>query len=149
VHAPITVDFINVRRIVRSFDIDTGRDATGSGRTLCLHVATLLPQGSAEEFRTLQTRSCGQRTEEGVPADSWSIDNASAIPKEPAMTNPTARMIFAAAAAATTLTLFSAIVSIAEPQRSVLIAKAQRSEKMLNAPVAVTVASGELARLGK
>jgi len=58
-------------------------------------------------------------------------------------------MIFAAAAAATTLTLFSAIVSIAEPQRSVLIAKAQRSEKMLNAPVAVTVASGELARLGK
>ena len=65
------------------------------------------------------------------------------------MTNPTIRLISAAAAAAATLALFSSIVSIAEPQRSVLIAKAQRSEKMRNAPVAVTVASIDAARSGK
>jgi len=65
------------------------------------------------------------------------------------MTNLTLRLISAAAAVATTLVLFSSVVSIAEPQRSVLIAKVQRSEKMLNAPVAVTVASGDLSKLGK
>jgi len=65
------------------------------------------------------------------------------------MTNLTIRLISAAAAVAVTLVLFSSVVSIAEPQRSVLIAKVQRSEKMLNAPVAVTLASGDFAKLGK
>jgi len=65
------------------------------------------------------------------------------------MTNLTIRLISAAAAVTATLVLFSSVVSIAEPQRSVLIAKVQRSEKMLNAPVAVTVASGDLAKLDK
>jgi len=65
------------------------------------------------------------------------------------MMNLTIRLISAAAAVAATLVSFSAVVSIAEPQRSVLIAKVQRSEKMLNAPVAVTVASGDFAKLGK
>jgi hypothetical protein len=65
------------------------------------------------------------------------------------VTNLTLRLISAAAAVATTLILFSSVVSIAEPQRSVLIAKLQRSEKTLNAPVAVTLASGDVARFGK
>lgn len=65
------------------------------------------------------------------------------------MTNLTIRLISAATAVAVTLALFSSVVSIAEPQRSVLIAKVQRSEKMLNAPVAVTLASGDVAKLGK
>ena len=65
------------------------------------------------------------------------------------MTNLTIRLISAAAAVTTTLVLFSCVVSIAEPQRSVLIAKVQRSEKMLNAPVAVTMASGDFAKLDK
>ena len=65
------------------------------------------------------------------------------------MTNITIRLNSAAAAVVTTLALFSSVVSIAEPQRSVLIAKVQRSEKMLNAPVAVTVASSDFAKSGK
>ena len=65
------------------------------------------------------------------------------------MTNLTIRLLSAAAAVTTTLVLFSSVVSIAEPQRSVLIAKVQRSEKMLNAPVAVTMASGDFAKLDK
>ena len=65
------------------------------------------------------------------------------------MTNLTIRLISAAAAATVTPVLFSSVVSIAEPQRSVLIAKVQRSEKMLNAPVAVTLVSGDFAKLGK
>ena len=67
------------------------------------------------------------------------------------MTNLTIRLISAAAAATTTLVLFSSVVSIAEPQRSVLIAKVQRSEKA-PAPVALTamtVASNDLAKPGK
>ena len=65
------------------------------------------------------------------------------------MTNITARLISAAAAITTTLGLFSGVVSIAEPQRSVLIAKVQRSEKIQNAPVAVTVASNDVAKSAK
>ncbi len=67
------------------------------------------------------------------------------------MTNLTIRLISAAAAATTTLVLFSSVVSIAEPQRSVLIAKVQRSEKVPAAatPPTVTVASNDLAKLGK
>ncbi len=37
----------------------------------------------------------------------------------------TARLVAAATAIATTLVLFSAVISISEPQRSVLIAKTQ------------------------
>jgi hypothetical protein len=84
-----------------------------------------------------------------VRADSPFIDTAFPAPVEPAMKNLTTRLISAAAAVTITLVLFSSVVSIAEPQRSVLIAKAQRSEKMLNAPVAVTVASGDFAKFGK
>ena len=65
------------------------------------------------------------------------------------MTNITIRLISAAAAIITTLVLFSGIVSIAEPQRSVLIAKVQRSEKIQNAPVSVTVASNDAAKSAK
>ena len=65
------------------------------------------------------------------------------------MTNLTIRLLSGAAAVTTTLVLFSSVVSIAEPQRSVLIAKVQRSEKMLNAPVAVTMMSGGVAKLDK
>jgi len=45
------------------------------------------------------------------------------------MTNLTIRLISAAAAVTTTLVLFSAVVSIAEPQRSVLFKKVQRSKR--------------------
>ena len=67
------------------------------------------------------------------------------------MTNLTIRLISAAAAATTTLVLFSSVVSIAEPQRGVLIAKIQHSEKTRArvAPTAVTVASNDLAKPGK
>jgi hypothetical protein len=65
------------------------------------------------------------------------------------MTHLTIRLISAVAAITTTLVLFSGIVSIAEPQRSVLIAKVQRSEKIQNAPVAVTVASNDVAKSAK
>ena len=65
------------------------------------------------------------------------------------MTHLTIRLISAVAAITTTLVLFSGVVSIAEPQRSVLIAKVQRSEKIQNAPVAVTVASNDVAKSGK
>ena len=65
------------------------------------------------------------------------------------MSNITIRLISAAAAIATTQVLFSAVVLIAEPQRSVLMAKVQRSEKIQNAPVAVTVASNEVGKSAK
>jgi len=65
------------------------------------------------------------------------------------MTHLTIRLISAVAAITTTLVLFSGVVSIAEPQRSVLIAKVQRSEKIQNAPVAVTVASNDVAKSAK
>ena len=56
----------------------------------------------------------------------------------------TARLIAAATAATTTLVLFSAVISISEPQRSVLIAKTQQAEKLAaarNAPMAVALAT--------
>ena len=65
------------------------------------------------------------------------------------MTTITIRLISAAAAIITTLVLFSGIVSIAEPQRRVLIAKVQRSEKIQNAPVVVAVASNGVAKSAK
>lgn len=56
----------------------------------------------------------------------------------------TARLIAAAAAAATTLVLFSAVVSIAEPERGVLMAKTHQAERLAAArvaPVAVALAA--------
>ena len=61
----------------------------------------------------------------------------------------TARLISAATAAATTFVLFSAVFSNAEPQRSVLIAKTQRLEKLQAAPVAVAMVSSEKAKASK
>jgi hypothetical protein len=61
----------------------------------------------------------------------------------------TARLISAATAAATTFVLFSAVLSNAEPQRSVLIAKTQRIEKLQSAPVAVAMAASDKAEVSK
>ena len=61
----------------------------------------------------------------------------------------TTRLISAATAAATTFILFSAVLSNAEPQRSVLIAKTQRLEKLPSAPFAVAVASSAKAKVNK
>lgn len=61
----------------------------------------------------------------------------------------TTRLISAATAAATTFVLFSAVLSNAEPQRSVLIAKTQRLEKLPAAPVAVAMASNAAGRINK
>ena len=49
----------------------------------------------------------------------------------------TTRLISATTAAATTLVLFSAVFANAEPQRSVLMAKTQRLEKLASAPITV------------
>jgi hypothetical protein len=61
----------------------------------------------------------------------------------------TARLISAAAAIATTFVLFSAVLSNAEPQRSVLIAKTQRLDKLQSAPVAVAIATNATAKVNK
>jgi hypothetical protein len=60
-----------------------------------------------------------------------------------------ARLVSAAIAAATTLGLFSTIVSIAEPQRSVLMAKNQRGQQQRAAPVEVATASNSMSHEGK
>lgn len=61
----------------------------------------------------------------------------------------TDRLISAATAVATTFVLFSAVLSNAEPQRSVLIAKTQRLEKLQSAPVAVAMVSSDKAKVSK
>lgn len=61
----------------------------------------------------------------------------------------TARLISAGTAAATTFVLFSAVLSNAEPQRSVLIAKTQRLDKLPSAPVVVAIASSAAAKVNK
>ena len=56
----------------------------------------------------------------------------------------TARLIAAATAATTTLVLFSAVISISEPQRGVLMAKTQQAERLAaarSAPMAVALAT--------
>lgn len=58
-------------------------------------------------------------------------------------------LVAAAAAIATTLALFSAVVSNSEPQRSVLIAKTQRLDKLQSAATVVAVASTDTAKAGK
>lgn len=59
------------------------------------------------------------------------------------------RLISAATAIATTFVLFNAVLSNAEPQRSVLIAKTQRLEKLPAAPFAVAMASNPTAKVNK
>ena len=61
----------------------------------------------------------------------------------------TARLISAATAAATTFVLFSAVLSNSEPQRSLLIAKTQRLEKLQSAPVAVAMVLSDKAKVSK
>ncbi len=61
----------------------------------------------------------------------------------------TARLISAATAAATTFVLFSAVLSNAEPQRSVLIAKTQRLEKLQSAPTTVAMVASDKAKVSK
>lgn len=63
--------------------------------------------------------------------------------------NRTVRLVSAATATATTLVLFSAVTSISDPQRSVLIAKTQRIEKLASAPASVAVAMNVTAKAGK
>ena len=60
------------------------------------------------------------------------------------MTNLPFRLIAATAATATTLVLFNSVVSIAEPQRSVLIAKLQRSQTSPPAPVTLAVVANHV-----
>jgi hypothetical protein len=61
----------------------------------------------------------------------------------------TVRLIAAAVAASVTFLLLGTVVSIAEPQRSVLIAKMERSEKLSSAPIALAMASTGTAVNGK
>jgi homoserine kinase len=57
-----------------------------------------------------------------------------------------ARLIAALIAAATTLGLLGTVVSLAEPQRSVLMAKNQRTETPPAGPVAVAMATSGATR---
>jgi hypothetical protein len=57
-----------------------------------------------------------------------------------------ARLISAAIAVATTLSLFNAVVSVSEPQRSALIAKNQRTQTPPAAPVAIAMAPSSVTK---
>lgn len=61
----------------------------------------------------------------------------------------TTRLFFAAIAATTTLVLFSSIVSIAEPQRSELMAKNQRIETTPYTTTTLALASSDTTSAGK
>lgn len=61
----------------------------------------------------------------------------------------TVRLISAATAVAMTLVLLNTVFAIAEPQRSVLIAKIERSENLQSAPIALAMASNSTANVGK
>ena len=80
-------------------------------------------------------------------ADSSSVDETMpTTPKEPTLQtlSRTARLISAATAATTTLVLCSAVISISEPQRGVLMAKTQQAERLAaarSAPMAVALAT--------
>ena len=65
------------------------------------------------------------------------------------MTNLAFRLISAAAAATVKLVLFNAVVSIAEPQLSVLIAKVQRLEKLSTAPLTLAAVANHIAKISK
>ena len=61
----------------------------------------------------------------------------------------TARLIAAATAATTTLVLFSAVVSVAGPERGVLMAKTKQTERLAAArvaPVAVAMVATRSAK---
>jgi hypothetical protein len=60
-----------------------------------------------------------------------------------------ARLISAVIAVATTLGLFNTVVSLAEPQRSVLMAKNQRIQNLPAAPVSVAMASNGVTQESK
>ncbi len=53
----------------------------------------------------------------------------------------TARLVSAAIAVATTVVLFNGVISISEPQRSVLIAKTQQLDKLPPGPATLAMAS--------
>jgi len=59
-----------------------------------------------------------------------------------------ARLISAAIAVATTLGVFHSVTSIAEPQRSVLMAKNQRGQQQPAAPVEIATASNNVTTEG-
>jgi hypothetical protein len=59
------------------------------------------------------------------------------------------RLISAAIAASVTFLLLGTVVSIAEPQRSVLMAKTERADKLASAPVALALASNVTTVNGK
>jgi biopolymer transport protein ExbB/TolQ len=59
------------------------------------------------------------------------------------------RLLCALIAAATTLGLLGTVVSIAEPQRSVLMARNQPARQLLAAPVAVAMASNGVKHEGQ
>ena len=61
----------------------------------------------------------------------------------------TARLISAAIAATTMLVIFSSIVSIAEPQRSELMAKSQRLENVPSTTTTLALASNVSDKSGK
>ena len=61
----------------------------------------------------------------------------------------TTRLFFAAIATTTTLVLFSSIVSIAEPQRSELMAKNQRIEMTPYTTTTLALASSDSTTAGK
>ena len=61
----------------------------------------------------------------------------------------TARLIAAAAAVAITLTLLNAMFAIAEPQRSVLLAKMQQADRPAVTSVAVAMAATAGAKITK
>lgn len=61
----------------------------------------------------------------------------------------TVRLISAATALAMTPLLLNTVFAIAEPQRSVLIAKMRHSEQPQSAPIALAMASNSTANGGK
>jgi hypothetical protein len=67
---------------------------------------------------------------------------------EPTMKNLpiNARLISAVIAFATTSGLFGTVVSLAEPQRSLLLAKNQRTQTPPAAPVAIAMAPGSVTK---
>lgn len=61
----------------------------------------------------------------------------------------TARLIAAAAAVAITLTLLGTVFAIAEPQRSVLIAKLERADHPVATTIAMALASTAGGKIAK
>jgi hypothetical protein len=84
-----------------------------------------------------------QRTESGVPTQSLSIPTQPVLPHQGETMNTlkrTAHLIAVAAAATVTTALLSAVVSIAEPQRSALMAKNAADQKLMAGRATLQVA---------